>query len=371
MDAFIEGLPKAELHVHIEGCLEPQLMMDIAERNGMLAGVLEEGGWSGKEDAIKEILLKRENYEDLSDFLNLYNTASGVLRKKQDFYDLMVLYITRAKENNIRYSEIFFDPQSHLERGVTIEDIVLGLSEALSDNAATFKGRLIPSILRDWKVSDTDDRTPLGNFSGLPSAFTTLQLLEPLKDHFIGLGMSNAEISTKPSVFQSVFDEAKKMLEVRLVSHCGEEGMPVPYITEALALGIERVDHGVLSLLDTDVLQRLVRDNIPLTTCPLSNVMLKVNARFFNNETNIVRRLVDSGARVTINSDDPAYFRGYLNANFKYAQEHSSLSKQELVELARNSFSSSFMSSSEMTPFVHDLQAYARKHGCVLNGAAP
>ena len=317
---LIQRVPKAELHLHIEGTLEPELMMALAERNGV------ELPWSGV-DEIREAY----DFSNLQSFLDIYYAGARVLRERQDFYDLTRAYLERAHEDNVRHVEIFFDPQTHTERDVDFATVLDGIHSALADGESrlgiTF--RLIMCFLRHLSADE---------------AMATLEDALPFKDRIDAVGLDSSELGHPPSRFTEVFDRARRE-GFLTVAHAGEEGPP-EYIWEALdLLKVERIDHGVRCLEDPALVERLAREKIPLTVCPLSNVKLRV---FDTLEQHNLKELLAKGLHVTINSDDPAYFGGYIGENYRRTQQALDLDADDIRTLARNSFEASFLSDAEI-----------------------
>jgi len=315
MIKFIEKLPKAELHLHIEGSLEPGLMFELAKRNNIQIPYK-------TIDDIKNAY----NFTNLQSFLDIYYAGANVLITKQDFYDLTWAYILKCVENNIIHTEIFFDPQTHTQRGIEFETIITGIVEALNDAKEKFgiTSAIIMCFLRHLSQDD---------------ALKTLEEALAYKEYILGVGLDSSELGNPPSKFEQVFKNAKEQ-GFRLVAHAGEEA-DVSYIFEALdLLDIQRIDHGVQSIKSDSLMKRLKKEQIPLTVCPNSNIELKV---FENYEQHNIKELLDYGLNVTINSDDPAYFKGYLNQNFINLYENLDLSKDDIIQLVKNSFNSSFI----------------------------
>jgi len=331
---FIRGLPKAELHLHIEGSLEPELMFALAQRNSLklpYASVAE--------------LRAAYDFADLQSFLDLYYAGAAVLQTEQDFYDLTIAYVQRALADKVRHAELFFDPQTHTARGIPIETVFAGLARALREARVekNFSSRLILCFLRHLSEEDA--------FATLDAA---LSLRENYKDLWTGVGLDSGEVGNPPEKFARVFAKARE-LGFHVVAHAGEEGPPA-YIHAALdVLKVERIDHGVRCEEDPALMQRLAQSQTPLTVCPLSNLKLCVVRDL--REHNLAR-LLRAGLRVTINSDDPAYFGGYINANFIATADALQLSRDELVQLAANSFSASFASAEQKQHWLVELQAY-------------
>ena len=336
---YIQGVPKAELHVHVEGTLEPELMFQLAHRNGVKMG--------GTLESHRE---RRKNFKDLQDFLDLYYEACSVLQTEQDFYDLMYEYLRRASVDNVYVAEIFFDPQTHTERGISFDVVINGLHRALVDGYLNFgiKGSLIMCFLRHLSEE---------------SAIKTFQNAKPHLDKIIGVGLDSGEVGNPPSKFKKVYEMAASV-GLKLVAHAGEEAGP-DYIYEALdVLHAQRLDHGVQCLKDETLVERLVKEGVPLTTCPCSNEKLKVYERFFNGE-NITKQLLSKGLKVTVNSDDPAYFGGYITDNFFKIVQELNLTEQDVNRICRNSFESTFLPKLEVEYYLKELD-----HFNVAMGAA-
>jgi adenosine deaminase len=317
--AFVDELPKAELHIHIEGSLEPELMLALARRNGVRLA----------HDSV-DSLRRAYNFTRLQDFLDLYYQGMSVLRTEQDFYDLSWAYLTRVHRENVRYVEMFFDPQGHTARGVAFSIVIDGLRRAITDAGRELgvHARLIMCFLRHLDEA---------------AAERTLDQALPYKDGIIGVGLDSSEVGHPPSKFKNVFRRARQE-GLLLVAHAGEEGPPL-YVWEALdVLGVDRIDHGNRSLEDAALVARLARDRMALTVCPLSNLRLCVVDDLRRHP---LRRMLDSGLFVTLNSDDPAYFGGYMNENFRAVQSALDLSAIELRAIARNGFAASFMPAAE------------------------
>lgn len=338
MEAFVQQLPKAELHLHIEGTLEPELMFKLAARNLITLP------YSSVETA-------RQAYQftDLQSFLNVYYSGMKVLIQEQDFYDLTWSYLQRAKQQNIRHVEIFFDPQAHTQRGIAFATIVDGIYEALSDakQQLNISSKLIMCFLRDLSAD---------------SAMQTLALASSFKDRIIAVGLDSEEPGNPLSKFRAVFDKARAE-GFLTVCHAGEEGPP-EYIWEALdLLQVSRIDHGVRCLEDPKLVARLVEEQIPLTVCPISNVKLHVVKTMAQHP---LKKMFDKGLCVTVNSDDPAYFQGYVNENFSAAQQALNLTQQTLYQMAKNSFQASFISPLEKQSYIAELHAFIGDQGLTL-----
>ncbi|MFE1297129.1 adenosine deaminase [Streptomyces sp. NPDC058731] len=325
-------LPKAELHLHIEGTLEPELAFALAERNGVQLPYADE-------DALREAY----RFEDLQSFLDLYYALMTVLRTERDFEDLADAYLARAAAQGVRHAEIFFDPQAHLARGVAMGTVVEGLWRALGTSEARHgvSTRLILCFLRDESAE---------------SALQTLDAAKPYLDRITGIGLDSAEVGHPPAKFREVY-EAAAALGLRRVAHAGEEGPP-EYITEALdVLGVERVDHGLRCMEDAALVERLVRERVPLTLCPLSNVRLRTVDVLAEHP---LPAMLDAGLLCTVNSDDPAYFGGYAGDNFDAVRRELHLGEDRLRELARNSFLASFLDDDEerRARYLAEVEAY-------------
>ncbi|MFF1449611.1 adenosine deaminase [Streptomyces sp. NPDC058274] len=325
-------LPKAELHLHIEGTLEPELAFALAARNGVPLPY-----------ATTEELRKAYLFDDLQSFLNLYYELMAVLRTEQDFADLADAYLARAAAQGVRHAEIFFDPQAHIARGVPIGTVVEGLARALDAAVEThgISTQLIMCFLRDESAE---------------SALETLEAARPYLDRIVGIGLDSAEVGHPPAKFREVY-EAAAALGLRRVAHAGEEGPPA-YITEALdVLGVERVDHGLRCMEDPELVERLVRERVPLTLCPLSNVRLRAVDVL---EDHPLPAMMDAGLLCTVNSDDPAYFGGYVGDTFHAVHEALGLGRERLRELARNSFVASFLEHDEelRSRYLAEVEAY-------------
>jgi adenosine deaminase len=327
------SLPKAELHLHIEGTLEPELAFELAARNGVELPY-----------ADTEELREAYRFEDLQSFLNLYYELMAVLRTERDFADLTNAYLARAAAQGVRHAEIFFDPQAHTKRGLELGTVVEGLWRALGNSEAAHgvSTRLIMCFLRDDSAE---------------SAMETLRAAEPYLDRITGVGLDSAEVGHPPVKFREVY-EAAAALGLRRVAHAGEEGPP-EYIAEALdVLGVERVDHGLRCMEDPELVDRLVRERVPLTLCPLSNVRLRTVDALADHP---LPAMLDAGLLCTVNSDDPAYFGGYAGDNFDAVRETLGLTEERLRELARNSFLASFLEDDEerRARYLAEVEAYA------------
>ena len=322
-------MPKAELHVHIEGTLEPALAFALARRNGITLPYADEAA-----------LAAAYNFDSLQSFLDLYYACADVLRTADDFRDLMLAYLARAAADNVIHAEIFFDPQTHTARGIPFTTVLDGLENGLKLGQARWgiSGRLILCFLRHLSEED---------------AFATLAEAEPHLARIDGFGLDSSEQGNPPSKFQRVFARCRE-LGKPVVAHAGEEGPPA-YIREALdLLGSKRIDHGVRALEDAALVERLVREGVPLTVCPLSNIRLCV---FKTMAEHTLGTLLAQGVKVTLNSDDPAYFGGYLNDNIRAVQAAFQFDAATWQQLARNSFEASFASDAEKTRWIEQLDA--------------
>ncbi len=308
-------MPKAELHIHIEGSLEPELIFALARRNGVALPY-----------ASVDELRSAYAFSNLQSFLNIYYAGASVLLKEQDFYDMARAYFVKAAQDNVVHAELFFDPQTHTARGVSMETVINGLHRACVDAKAEqgLSASLIMCFLRHLSEEE---------------AFETLEQALPYRDKLIGVGLDSGEVGNPPEKFARVFSRCRE-LGFHLVAHAGEEGPP-EYIWTALdVLKVERIDHGVQSVRDAALMKRLAQDRIALTVCPLSNLKLCV---FPDLAKHNLRQLLDAGLAVTINSDDPAYFGGYINDNFTQTFSALGLQAQHAYTLARNGFEASFV----------------------------
>ena len=326
----LKQMPKAELHMHIEGSLEPELIFALAERNQVKLNY-----------ASVEDLRRAYAFTDLQSFLDIYYAGASVLLKEQDFYDMTWAYLQRARADNVRHAEIFFDPQTHTDRGVAFATAINGIHRALKDAKAEWgmSSALIMCFLRHLSEDE---------------ALATLEQSMPHRDKFIGVGLDSSERGHPPEKFARVFARCKE-LGLRLVAHAGEEGPP-EYIRTALdLLQVERIDHGVRCLEDQALTQRLARDKVPLTVCPLSNIKLRVFDKVVDHN---LLKLLNAGLVVTVNSDDPAYFGGYVNENYLQMFEALPLEKNHAYQLARNSFSASFLDAQAKQAFLDEVDAF-------------
>ncbi|MDS1142208.1 adenosine deaminase [Pusillimonas sp. SM2304] len=325
---FIRRLPKAELHLHIEGTLEPELLFALAQRNGITLPY-----------ASIDALRAAYQFENLQSFLDLYYAGAGVLITEDDFYDMTMAYLRRAQEDGVVHAEIMFDPQTHTRRGIAIETVFAGIARALRESRAStgMSSRLILSFLRHLPEADAH--------ATLESA---LPLREQYADLWTAIGLDSAEQGNPPEKFADVFARCKA-LGFRLVAHAGEEG-PAAYVRTALdVLQVERIDHGVRSEDDPALMQRLIAEKIPLTVCPLSNLKLRVVDDLSQHN---LARMLRQGVMVTVNSDDPAYFGGYIADNYAACAQSLGLSDKELAALACNSITASFLPEHEKNGYL-------------------
>ncbi len=331
---LIHDLPKAELHLHIEGTLEPELMMAIAQRNKVPL----------KFQSVEEIRAAYE-FENLQSFLDIYYEGAQVLLHEQDFYDLTWAYLDKVSSENVRHVEIFFDPQTHTDRGVAFATVIDGIHRALQDAQGKLgiSSRLILCFLRHLSAE---------------AAMTTLIDALPYKDRIAAVGLDSSEVGHPPSKFAAVFDRAR-VEGFRAVAHAGEEGPPA-YIHEALdLLKVARIDHGVRCIEDSELVKRLAASRTPLTVCPLSNVKLAVFDKLSDHN---LKTLLDKGLCVTINSDDPAYFGGYIEQNFMETQAALNLDANDLRILASNAFEASFLPAEDKARLIEEVEQVCRRH---------
>jgi adenine deaminase len=329
---FIQGIPKAELHLHIEGTFEPELMFEIAKRNGIAI----------KYNSVDEIK-RAYSFSNLQDFLDIYYAGAGVLIEEQDFYDLTWAYLQKVHEQNVVHVEIFFDPQTHTDRGIKFDTVIGGIHRALIDGQSKLglSSRLIMSFLRHLDEE---------------SAMKTLESALVYKDIIPAVGLDSSELGHPPSKFKSVFDRALQE-GFLTVAHAGEEGPPA-YVWEALELlKVTRVDHGNRSLEDDNLVKVLADRRMPLTVCPLSNLKLKVVKDLKDHP---IRTMLEKGLVATINSDDPAYFGGYVNENYLELANAINLSKEEITQLAKNSIIASFLDDESQRQIIDKIEKYHR-----------
>ena len=323
---IVQQMPKAELHIHIEGSLEPELIFDLAQRNGVTLAY-----------SSVETLRQAYAFTDLQSFLDIYYAGASVLLQEQDFYDMTAAYLARAAADQVRHTELFFDPQTHTARGVPFASVVNGIWRACQDSPVS--ATLIMCFLRHLPEED---------------ALATLEQALPHLDKIIGVGLDSSERGHPPEKFTRVFARCRE-LGLRLVAHAGEEGPPA-YIETALdVLHVERIDHGVRCLEDQALTQRLAREQVALTVCPLSNVKLRVFGDM--GEHNLLT-LLDAGILATVNSDDPAYFGGYINANFEAVFDALPLTTAHARTLARNSFTAAFLPPEQRDGFYAEVERF-------------
>jgi adenosine deaminase len=331
---YLKGLPKAELHLHIEGTLEPELAFRLAKKHGVALPYR----------SVEE-LRAAYSFSDLQSFLDIYYAGASVLRDAADFHALTEAYLRKVHEQGVVHVEIFFDPQTHTERGIALGTVLEGLTSALRQGQEQLgiTHHLILCFLRHLSAAD---------------AMRTLEAVLPYKNALTAVGLDSSEKGHPPSKFTAVFDRARRE-GLLTVAHAGEEGPP-EYIYEALdLLQVSRIDHGVRSEESPELLERLVRERLPLTVCPLSNVKLRVFDRIENHN---LKRLLERGVCVTVNSDDPAYFGGYLLENFEALERGLALTRAQLTTLARNSFEASFLGAAEKRRWLSAIDAYEREH---------
>lgn len=317
--ALADQLPKAELHIHLEGSLEPELMFALARRNNISLPYEDE-------DALRQAY----QFNNLQEFLNIYYSGMSVLITEQDFYDLTWAYLEHCHQDNVIHTEVFFDPQAHLERGISFETQITGIHRALTDgqDKLGISFRIIMSFLRHL----TEE-----------SAFETLELAMPYLDRITGVGLDSSEMGHPPEKFERVFKKCRG-LGLRITAHAGEEGPP-EYVWQAInQLKVDRIDHGNRALEDASLLALIAERELTLTVCPLSNLRLRV---IEDLSTHPLLTMMDKGLKVTLNSDDPAYFGGYVNANFHAIIRHLEPSPEQIVQLARNSFTGSWLNDTD------------------------
>jgi adenosine deaminase len=333
LQSFIEAMPKVELHIHIEGSLEPELMFEIARRNGVRL----------RYDSV-EVLRRAYDFTDLQSFLDIYYEGAQVLLEERDFHDMALAYFRKAAEQRVRHAEIFFDPQTHTERGVPIASVIDGLAGAQreAERELGVSSRLILCFLRHLSAD---------------AAMRTLEDALPHRNRFVAVGLDSSEVGHPPSKFRAVFDRARSE-GLLTVAHAGEEGPP-EYIWEALRqLGVSRIDHGVRCVEDAALVDYLRERRIPLTVCPLSNVKLRVFDRI---EDHNLERLLQLGLCATVNSDDPAYFGGYVQENYVAAARGLGLDAGQIAQLARNAIDASFLDTAAKRRLHAELDACVRE----------
>jgi adenine deaminase len=333
LEQWILDLPKVELHLHIEGTLEPELMFHLAKRNGLSLPF-----------ATSEELKRAYNFLDLQSFLKIYYEGSQVLRQERDFFDLTWAYLKRVVKEHVRHVEIFFDPQAHMNRGVDLHTVISGIHTALEQARTELQisSKLIPCFLRDLPPD---------------SARQTLEMILDYRDWISAVGLDSSEKGRPPELFQDVFDRARTE-GLLTVAHAGEEGPP-EYIWQALELlKVVRIDHGIRCVEDESLVQHLVHTQIPLTVCPLSNVKLKV---FPSLDHHNLKVLLQRGLCVSIHSDDPAYFGGYITDNYLAAQRALNLQPTDILQLAKNGVKASFLSDTEKEILLGEIQDHATR----------
>jgi len=330
LNTLINTIPKAELHVHIEGTFEPELMFQIAERNEITL----------KYSSVEE-LRKAYNFNNLQEFLDLYYDGANVLLSEQDFYDLTMAYLQKCKADNVVHTEIFFDPQTHTHRGVAFKTVVNGIQKALNDAKENWgiTSRLIPNFLRHLSEED---------------AIRTFKEALEFRELFIGFGLDSSELGHPPAKFQKVFTMVKKE-GFYTVAHAGEEGSAQNVWDALNLLKVARIDHGVRSVEDTDLLDFLAEKKVPLTVCPLSNLKLKVVKQMQDLP---LKALLKNNILATVNSDDPAYFGGYMNDNYNAVSDALNLNKYDILTIAKNSFEASFIDPSAKNKWIKELKKY-------------
>jgi len=324
---LLRAMPKAELHMHIEGSLEPDMIFDMGQRNCVSLAY-----------PSVEALRQAYVFDNLQSFLDIYHAGTTVLKTEQDFFDMTDAYLARAQADNVLHTEIFFDTQTHTGHGTSVETVINGLYRACEEAPARhgMTASLILCFLRHLSEEE---------------AFECLEQVLPLRDKILGIGLASSEVGHPPEKFAKVFARARE-LGFRLVAHAGEEAPPA-YIWSALdVLKVERIDHGVQAIHDAALMQRLVKDRIPLTVCPLSNLKLRV---FPTLQQHTLKRMLDAGIMATVNSDDPAYFGGYINQNFTQTFAALGMTSAHAYQLARNSFDASFIDASLRSQYVQRL----------------
>jgi adenosine deaminase len=330
LPAVLQAMPKAELHIHIEGSLEPEMIFQLAQRNGVSLPY-----------ASVEALRAAYAFTDLQSFLDIYYAGASVLLQERDFYDMAWAYFEKAATDHVVHAELFFDPQTHTGRGVPMETVILGLSRACRDARSRLgiSASLILCFLRHLSQAD---------------AFATLEQALPWREHFIGVGLDSSELGHPPEKFAQVFKRCGE-LGLHRVAHAGEEGPPAYIHTALVVRGAERIDHGVQAVGDALLMQRLAGQRVPLTVCPLSNVKLCVYPELGQHR---LKTLLDAGIVATINSDDPAYFGGYMNENFLQTFAALDLQAEQAYTLAHNSFEASFVDTSAKAALIERLDEF-------------
>jgi adenosine deaminase len=333
-DEFLRGLPKAELHLHIEGTLEPELLFEIAGRNNSLI----------KYSSVEQLRAAYE-FNNLQEFLDIYYEGAGALQTEQDFYDMTLAYLRRAAADGVTRAEIFFDPQTHTDRGIAFDVFMTGLHAATvaAGRDLGVSAALIMCFLRHLPAA---------------AAMETLENSLAYRDQFIGVGLDSSEVGFPPEIFTDVFARARAE-DLHLVAHAGEEGPP-EYVWGALdVLDVERIDHGVRALEDATLVQRLADDAVPLTVCPLSNIRL---GGFERMEEHTLPKMLDLRLKVSINSDDPAYFGGYVGDNYIETYHALGLSIEQMITIARNSLDAAFLPDNDKKDLIDELDAYVAEN---------
>jgi adenine deaminase len=330
LDTFARGLPKAELHLHIEGTLEPEMMLELAERNNIAVPYADV-------DQVRAAYA----FTDLQSFLDIYYTGAAVLRTEADFHDLMAAYLARAHADGVRRAEVFFDPQTHTERGIGFDVFMNGFLTAIeeAESATGISVGLIMCFLRHLPASAAEE---------------TFAQAAPWLDRIVAVGLDSSERGFPPEPFAPVFARAKAA-GLHAVAHAGEEGPPAHIVASLDVLGCQRIDHGVRAEEDPDLVRRLAEDGIPLTVCPLSNLALKGVERLSDHN---LARLLAAGVRVTVNSDDPAYFGGYIGDNYVAIARELGLGESQLARVARNSLEATFTSAHEKARWIAELDDF-------------
>ena len=330
MQAFIHGIPKAELHIHIEGALEPELMFEIAAKNGLRLPF----------ESVAD-LQRAYNFTDLQSFLDLYYQGAEVLLDADDFYRLTWSYLQKAAQQNVRHTEMFFDPQTHTARGIKFETVIQGIHRAQTDaeRQLGLSSKLIMCFLRHLSAAD---------------GMQTLKEALPFEDWIVAVGLDSSELGFPPEKFKAVFDLARQK-GFKTVAHAGEEG-PAEYIWQALKLlNVVRIDHGVRCVENAELVEYLVKNQVPLTVCPLSNIKLGL---FGSLDQHNLLKMLTSGLRVTVNSDDPAYFGGYIEENLQALHEALGLDTQNIYTLCRNAFEASFLEPAGKKKYLAELEQF-------------
>lgn len=331
LDTFITGLPKAELHLHIEGSLEPELMFELAQRNAVAIPY-----------ASVEEVRAAYDFSNLQDFLDIYYAGADVLRTRADFHDLAMAYFARAAADGVVHAEIMFDPQTHTDRGIAFEEVIEGLLSAM--RAAEAKYGLTSQLILSFLRHLSED-----------AAFATLEMADPWLDRITAVGLDSSEVGHPPAKFARVFAAARAK-GLKITAHAGEEGPPA-YVHEALdLLGVDRIDHGNRALEDAALVARLADEGMTLTVCPLSNLKLCVVKDLADHPLD---RMLALGLKATVNSDDPAYFGGYVGDNYRAVAKARGLAREDIVTLARNSFTGSFLPPEVVAFHLDRIEAYA------------